>query len=193
MVKRHTWLSIALVLIAFVGGLIVFSTPPASKATDGIMCTRWDGPRSNWKVPEDSNGMKFPVDYRDWQVISIAREANLKEFAATLGNDIAVKAAREMKIHPWPDGTVLVRVVWAARKMSTWPHGVTAGKFQFIGMMVKDAEKYKDTLGWGFAQWDGMGLNAHATGKDQAAECMGCHSPLGKERDFVFTKPAVMP
>ena len=192
MVKRHTYLAIAVILAVFIGGFFLVSGASELDIIEDNICKKCDPPRANGEVPEDSNGMKFPVGYRSWKFITLAK-TNLKEFTVTLGNDIAVKAAREMNTRPWPDGTVLVRVVWKPRKMTTWPNGVTAGDFIQLNMMVKDAEKYKDTLGWGFAQWDGMGLNAHATGKNQAEGCVGCHEPLGAKRDYVFNDPAILP
>jgi hypothetical protein len=40
-------------------------------------------------------GVKIPPGYRDWQLISLAREdGNFNQLRARLGNDIAIKAYR---------------------------------------------------------------------------------------------------
>jgi len=53
--------------------------------------------------------------------------------------------------------------------------------------MVKDARKYKDTGGWGFARFVGNELKPY--GKDAAFvnECFGCHIPVA-DNDYLFTK-----
>ena len=45
---------------------------------------------------------KIPAGYRDWKLISVAHEeANLNSFAAVLGNDVAVKAYRAVKLRDY--------------------------------------------------------------------------------------------
>src|SRR5262245_38427961 len=53
-------------------------------------------------------GIKIPAGYRDWQLISVAREdGNFSQLRAQLGNDTAIKAYREGKL-PFPDGSIIV-------------------------------------------------------------------------------------
>jgi len=57
-------------------------------------------------------GVRIPVGYRDWQLISVAHEAgSLDDLRAVLGNDIAVRAFRE-GTRPFPDGAIVARLAW---------------------------------------------------------------------------------
>src|SRR5215212_3149124 len=55
---------------------------------------------------------KLPVGYRDWRLISVAREeGTLDDIRAVLGNDAAITAYREGK-PPFPEGTIISRIAW---------------------------------------------------------------------------------
>src|SRR3954470_12889069 len=60
---------------------------------------------------------KLPRGYRDWRLISVAREeAALDDIRAVLGNDAAIKAYREARggdKPPFPDGTIIARIAWS--------------------------------------------------------------------------------
>src|SRR5687767_6509384 len=56
---------------------------------------------------------KLPAGYRDWRLISVAREeGTLDDIRAVLGNDVAIKAYRE-GTRPFPDGTIIARLAWS--------------------------------------------------------------------------------
>src|SRR5215208_5953052 len=56
---------------------------------------------------------KLPAGYRDWRLISVAREeGSLDDIRAVLGNDLAIKAYRDGK-PPFPDGTIIARLAWS--------------------------------------------------------------------------------
>jgi hypothetical protein len=58
-------------------------------------------------------GIKIPPGYRDWRLISVAHEqGNLNDLRAILGNDVAIKAAREGTLQ-YPDGTIIARLAWS--------------------------------------------------------------------------------
>ena len=57
--------------------------------------------------------VKIPPGYREWRLISVAREeGNLNDLRAILGNDVAIKASREGNL-PYPDGTIIARLAWS--------------------------------------------------------------------------------
>lgn len=144
------------------------------------------------KVAAAPNGIAFPADYRDWRVISISHRTDNKSMRAILGNDLAVKAARNGITNPWPDGTVLGKVVWKQMTEENWPSAIAPEKFVHAEFMFKDAKKWASTGGWGYARWKGNKLNPYGKDASFAQECFGCHSPV-KQRDYVFTTPALMP
>jgi hypothetical protein len=58
-------------------------------------------------------GGKLPPGYRDWRLISVAREeGSLDDIRAILGNDVAIKAYREAQ-PPFPDGAIISRIAWS--------------------------------------------------------------------------------
>jgi hypothetical protein len=137
-------------------------------------------------------GITLPDDYRDWRLISVAREeGNLDDIRAVLGNDVAVRAYRAGN-RPFPDGTVIARLAWsyvpseendrAFGRQQSFVAGHPKNGVQF---MVKSSRKYAATNGWGFAQFD--------DGKpaDDAVHrtCFACHE-VAKTADFVFTRYA---
>jgi hypothetical protein len=137
-------------------------------------------------------GIRIPAGYRDWRLISVAREeGNLNDLRAILGNDIAITAYRDAK-RPFPDGTIISRLAWsydsseennkAFGRVQSFVAGPPKNGVQF---MVKDSKKYAATGGWGFAQFnDGKPADeaAHNT-------CFACHQ-AASGRDFVFTNYA---
>jgi hypothetical protein len=137
-------------------------------------------------------GVELPPGYRDWRLISVAREeGKLDDLRAILGNDLAVAAAREGKL-PYPDGAIIARLAWA--HVPSEENNRVFGRFQSfvagppkngVQFMVKDSRRYASTGGWGFAQFDG-GKPASEAVHDA---CFACHEPA-KARDFVFTRYA---
>jgi hypothetical protein len=136
-------------------------------------------------------GIKIPAGYRDWQLISVAREEGpFNDLRAQLGNDIAVKAYREGKL-PFPDGSIIVALHWnylaseENNKAFGRSQSFVAGSPKNIQFMVKDSKKYAATGGWGFADF----TDGKPAGEAMHKACFPCHEPV-KARDFVFTRYA---
>jgi hypothetical protein len=132
------------------------------------------------------NGIPYDESWHRWKLLGITDRGDNRQFRLVLGNDIAVKAAREGNIHPWPDGTRFAKVAWLQQRT---PEGlVVPGKFWQIELMIKDAEQFRGTDRWGWARWRGIDLKPY--GKDSAFvhECTGCHLPM-RGNDDVYTLP----
>ena len=169
-----------LVAIGTVAGVVAFKAPASGGADEAAAAI--------------SGGM-LPAGYRDWRLVSVAREeGSLDDIRAVLGNDPAIKAYREAKPpYPFPEGTIIARLAWSYD--SSEENNRTFGRRQSfvaghpkngVQFMVKDSTKFASTGGWGYSQFDG--------GKpltDQAAlqSCFDCHQAC-KDRDFVFTRYA---
>ena len=137
-------------------------------------------------------GGKLPAGYRDWRLISVAREeGTLDDIRAVLGNDVAIKAYRE-GTRPFPDGKIIARIAWAY--LPSEENNKVFGKAQSfvagppkngVQFMVKDSTKYASTGGWGYSQFDdGKPL----TDRAMLQSCFDCHQAFkDKDRDFVFT------
>ena len=84
--------------LAIVGALGTAAAIAVSQQTDGEAAPIY--------------GIRIPAGYRDWQLISVAREdGNFNQLRAQLGNDIAIKAYREGRL-PFPDGSIIVALHW---------------------------------------------------------------------------------
>src|SRR5882757_3900476 len=170
---------IVLVLVA-VGALagVVAYMAPASGQADGEAAPIF--------------GVKIPPGYRDWKLISVAHEeGSLNDLRAILGNDVAIKAAREGTL-PYPDGTIIARLAWSydplEESSKAFGHSqsfVAGPPKNGVQFMVKDSRKYASTGGWGFAHFnDGKPADeaVHNT-------CFACHQ-AAQSRDLVFNRYA---
>jgi hypothetical protein len=127
------------------------------------------------------NGIAYPAGWEHWRVVAVSHRTDSKSLHAILGNDVAVRAARAGQVNPWPDGSVLAKVMWKDATHERW-----------LEFMLKDAAKYASTGGWGFARWRGRDLTPYGTSANFVQECFGCHTPV-KDGDYVFTRPVALP
>ena len=136
---------------------------------------------------------KIPDGYRDWRLISVAREeGKIDDIRAVLGNDIAIKAYREGTL-PFPDGAVIARIAWslvpseennkAFGQAQSFVAGAPKNGVQF---MFKDAKKYAATGGWAYVQF-GEADGKPVVDETKLAACFTCHQPAASH-DFIFTR-----
>jgi len=159
--------------------------PPPATAS-GSDSIEVPAPVSLSMVQPESNGIPFDPNFGSWRPLSTTDRGDNNTLRFILGNDIAVKAAREGAISPWPDGARFAKVAW---QQEASPDGlVRPGKFVQVELMVKDARRYKDTEGWGWGRWRGPDLKPYGNDAGFVNECTGCHRPMRGE-DYVFTLP----
>ena len=144
------------------------------------------------EIPAAPSGIRIPAGYKDWRVISPSHRDDNNTIRVVLGNDIAVHAAREGKTNPWPEGSILAKLVWKNRKHPDWEMATIPADFVHAEFMIKNSTAYDSTGGWGFARWTGLELKPY--GKDAlfVQQCFDCHTPV-KDNDYVFTYPAILP
>lgn len=138
------------------------------------------------------NGISLPQGYKDWRIISQSHRIDNNSLRMILGNDIAIGAARSENTNPWPEGSILAKLVWKQKKEAFWPTAIAPDKFVHAEFMFKDSQKYKDTGGWGYARWLGLDQKPYGKNAGFAQECVSCHLPV-KHLDYVFTTPAMLP
>ncbi|MBC8412736.1 cytochrome P460 family protein [bacterium] len=138
------------------------------------------------------NGINIPEGYKDWKSIAVAHRTDNNTLRIILGNDTAVAAARTGKTRPWPEGSIIGKLVWKDTTHKEWPEATIPDKFVHAEFMIKDSAKYKATGGWGFARWKGMDQKPYGDDADFVMECFGCHTPV-EDNDYVFTYPANIP
>lgn len=135
---------------------------------------------------------KVPAGYRDWKLISVAREeGTLNDIRAILGNDKAVKSYRKGK-QSFPDGAIIARIAWSFdpsqenNKIFGIPQSFVAGAPKNgVQFMVKDSKRYASTGGWGYGHFN----DGKPADEAMLKTCFPCHQSI-QERDFVFTRYA---
>lgn len=93
-----------------------------------------------------------------------------------------------------PDGAMFAKIEWSKKKNALSPYAVTVpDTLKSVAFMVKDARRFPDTGGWGFAQfmYDAPSDSFKPLGADSsfAKTCFQCHT-RAKATDFVFTSYA---
>jgi hypothetical protein len=92
---------------------------------------------------------------------------------------------------PVPDGAALTKIEWAKTHNTEAGYGMTVpGNLAEVGFMVKDAKRFPETDGWGYATFTYNAASDTWKPKGDAPDfvqaCHGCHT-IVKARDFVFT------
>lgn len=149
------------------------------------------------KVP---GGLAFSEfkGYENWETIAVSHNGGA--LALIMGNPTMIKAYKAGipdNGKPFPDGSKMAKVHWAAVKSETEPgNPFIPGNLSNVDFMVKDSKRFTDSAGWGWAVFEyddasgkfrpGDASSKPPQGND--AKCgLGCHT-LAKDRDYVFTK-----
>jgi opacity protein-like surface antigen len=129
----------------------------------------------------------YPQGYRQWTHV---KSMTINEGHALHGTFGGIhhlyanrKAEQGYKTGKFPDGSVIVFDLLEAKAAD---NTVQEGARKVLGVMRKDARKYRDTGGWGFEGFKGDSTTERAVGKNAASACFQCHTAQ-KDRDFVFS------
>jgi hypothetical protein len=95
-------------------------------------------------------------------------------------NDIALATIKKNERRKFPDGSVIVFLLYEAEDVKG---AYVEGKKKIEAFMVKDSKKYQSTGGWGFYAYDGKGKSLV---RDMRRDCFSCHAQV-KELDYVFS------
>ena len=148
------------------------------------------------KVP---GGLAFSEfrGYEAWQAISTSR--NGRVVAMILGNPAmidAYQAGIPGNGKPVPDGAKMAKVHWTPKPNQFFPEATVPGNLVNVDFMVKDAKRFADSGGWGYAVFDynatsdtfTPGTTAGTPPQGNDAKCgFACHTKA-KARDYVFTE-----
>jgi hypothetical protein len=132
------------------------------------------------------NGLNFFTDYATWKPVSYTDRFDNSTMRVILGNDVAQKAIASGNIHPWPDGSAFAKIAY--KQQPDGAGNIWTGEFVQVEFMLKDAEKYKSTEGWGFGRWRGVDHKPYGKTANFTTECTSCHRPM-QDNDFVYTMP----
>jgi hypothetical protein len=135
--------------------------------------------------------------YDAWQVISPSQvDGAIK---AIVGNPVMIKAVSQgipVNGQPVPDGAVMAKIEWSSKNNPDLPGAAKVpDTLRNVGFMVKDAKRFPETDGWGYAQfnYDAVSGTFKPLGSSPGfakAACHQCHMQFAKQRDFVFSRYA---
>lgn len=135
----------------------------------------------------DPTQVPYPAGYRNWH--------HVKSMVINPGHPLYQsfggihhlyangKAMDGYKKGKFPDGAVIVFDLLEAKSAD---HALTEGARKVVGVMHKNAGKFRDTGGWGFEGFKGDSKSERAVGKNAATACYQCHTAQ-KDKDYVFS------
>lgn len=174
------------ILKNYLSGMVHEQPNDSTKTRDFENQESQQAKKGDLNLPSTLNHITYIPDYKNWQVISTSDRFDNGTVRVIYGNDIAVKAVKENRINPWPDGTTFAKAAWD--KLENEKGEVNPGAFKQVEFMIKDARKFKATNGWGFARFKTPKLTPYGKTAMFTTECISCHKPM-KDNDFVFTFP----
>ena len=104
--------------------------------------------------------------YEDWQAVAVshpdssmgASEEPDDKLNLIVANPAMIEAYRAGvpgNGKPFPDGSKMVKIVWKPKQHAEAPFAVKVpDTLAGVGCMVKDSQRFPDTGGWGYAQFD---------------------------------------
>lgn len=140
----------------------------------------------DFSTGETVRAVSYPEGYRHWtHVKSMVIEQGHPLYDSFGGihhiyaNNKALEALKRGK--PFPDGAALIFDLLEAKSEG---NAIIEGPRKVLGVMQKDAKKFKATGGWGFEGFKGDGKERLV--KDQKSDCFHCHEAQ-KTNYYVFS------
>jgi len=89
---------------------------------------------------------------------------------------------------PFPDGAKMAKIHWNAKQSAEAPSPTTVpDTLHDVDFMVKDAKRFKDSGGWGYAEFDYDAASGTFKPLGEGANCgFSCHTRVAG-KDYVFT------
>ena len=144
-------------------------------------------------VKANLNSLKIPENYKDWKILSTSHRIDNNSMRIILGNDIAIEASRNGQTNPWPEGTIIGKLVFKQKAEDNWPTAIAPEKFVHAEFMYKDSKRFASNgTNWGWARWLGDEQIPYGNENDLDQSCIACHSPV-EGNDWVYTTPITLP
>lgn len=135
----------------------------------------------------DAPSVPYPEGYRQWthvkSMVINPGHALYDAFGGIHHLYANKKAEQGYAKGKFADGAVIVFDLLDAKSAD---NTVQEGARKVVGVMHKDAKKYKATGGWGFEGFKGDSKTDRAVAGNAAAACYQCHTAQ-KDKDYVFS------
>ena len=144
--------------------------------------------RNTLKVPNGPAFSEFK-GYENWQNVAVSQtEMGIKIIAA---NPAMIKAYRNGipgNGKPFPEGSKIVKIEWTSKKNAESPYFVMVpDTLKSLSFIEKDSKRFKDSGGWGYAQFQNDAASDTLTPFGTDAACgYACHMAV-KAKDYIFT------
>ena len=137
------------------------------------------------------NGLAFSDfrGYEDWQVVAVSQtEELLKVMVANPTMIDAYKAGVPGNGKPFPDGSKIAKIEWKPKKSTEAPFFVRIPEsLQDVFLIEKDSQRFPDTKGWAYAQFDYDPASDVFTPNGSGTNCgHACHTTVAA-KDYIFT------
>jgi Cytochrome P460 len=147
----------------------------------------------NWGGLDVMNDIKmkdYPDFEKKWRLVTVRYRKDSKELRFTYANAKAWKTLSEGKID-YSEGAVFAKIGFITGEDSAFPNSMVPSGAKRYQFMVKNAKKYKDTDGWGYALFQDQGQTYPEDPKLKTQACHACHK-IVPERGFVFSEPVYL-
>lgn len=144
--------------------------------------------RFTLKVP---NGPAFSDfrGYENWRNVAVSQTENgLKVIAANTAMTNAYRSGIPGNGKSFPDGSKIVKIEWSAKKSTESPYFVMVpDTLKSVSFIEKDSKRFRDSGGWGYAQFHYDAASDTFTPFGNDAACgYACHTAV-KAKDYIFT------
>ena len=137
------------------------------------------------------NGLAFAEfrGYEDWQTVAVSQTEETIE--VILANPVMIEAYRAGvpgNGKPFPDGSKMTKIHWKLKKSEEAPAPTTVpDTLHDIDFMEKDSKKFRDSGGWGYAQFNYNIASGTFAPEGSGSNCgYSCHTIVAA-KDYIFT------
>ena len=126
--------------------------------------------------------------YGDWQVVSVAKtDEVIKVIVANPTMIEAYKSGVPDNGKPFPDGSKIAKMQWLPKKSTEAPFVVDVpDRFKDLFLIEKDAKRFPDSGGWGYALFDYNAASDSFTPNGSGTACgHSCHQAVAV-KDYIF-------
>ena len=144
--------------------------------------------RSTLKVPNGPAFSEFK-GYENWQNVAVSQtEMGIKIIAANPAMINAYRSGIPGNGKPFPEGSKIVKIEWTSKKNAESPYFVMVpDTLKSLSFIEKDSKRFKDSGGWGYAQFQNDAASDTLTPFGTDAACgYACHTAV-KAKDYIFT------
>ncbi len=137
------------------------------------------------------NGLSFSEfrGFEDWATIAVSQAGDLIE--VIIGNPTMLEAYRSGAPgngKPFPNGSKMAKIHWKTKQSAEAPDPTTVpDTLHDIDFMVKDSQRFPNSGGWGYAQFNYDTASDTFTPLGTGSDCgHACHTIVAT-KDYVFT------